>query len=71
MDALNSLYHKVSPGGYVIVDDYGALDACKQAVTDFRTRHQLNERIEKIDELGVYWKKEKEIDDCSVHSEVA
>ncbi len=25
MDALEALYDRVSPGGYVIVDDYGAV----------------------------------------------
>ena len=33
MDCLTNLYHKVSSGGFVIVDDYG-LGPCKQAVTD-------------------------------------
>jgi hypothetical protein len=37
MDALNALYHKVSPAGFVIVSDY-ILPACAQAVDDFRAR---------------------------------
>ncbi len=36
MDALEALYEKVSPGGFVIVDDYGAVPACAEAVHDFR-----------------------------------
>ena len=41
MDALEPLYDKVSPGGFVIVDDYGAMPACAEAVHDYRgrTRH--------------------------------
>ncbi len=31
MDALKYLYPKVSPGGYVIVDDYNSWAACRQA----------------------------------------
>src|SRR5581483_8243445 len=30
--ALENLYPKLSPRGYLIVDDYGAIDACKLAV---------------------------------------
>lgn len=57
MDALQNLYPKVSPGGYVIVDDYGAVAACKQAVDDYRTQHGIQETIEGIDWTGVFWKK--------------
>jgi O-methyltransferase len=31
MDTLVNLYPKLSEGGYVIVDDYGAIPACRQA----------------------------------------
>jgi O-methyltransferase len=57
MDALNSLYPKLSVGGYVIVDDYGALESCSQAVTDFRAQNGIDDEIEKVDWSGVYWKK--------------
>src|SRR3954469_17633661 len=30
--ALDALYPKLSPGGFVVVDDYGAIPGCKQAV---------------------------------------
>jgi O-methyltransferase len=57
MDALQNLYTKLSPGGYVIVDDYGAVPACKQAVDDFRREHAITAKMEEIDWTGVYWKK--------------
>lgn len=57
MDGLTSLYPKVSPGGYVIVDDYGAIRACRQAVQDYRDEHGITEEIVKIDYTGVYWKR--------------
>ncbi len=41
MDALRALYSKLSPGGYVIVDDYGSTPPCKQAVNDFRAEHKI------------------------------
>ncbi len=58
MDALTSLYPKLSIGGYVIVDDYGALDSCSQAVSDFRAQHGIVEKIQKVDWSGIFWRKE-------------
>ena len=57
MDGLNALYGKLSSGGYLIVDDYGAVPACKRAVEDFRLKHGISEPIEPIDWTGVYWRK--------------
>lgn len=57
IDALRSLYPKLSPGGYLIVDDYGAIPACKRAVTDFRESSGIDEPIETIDWTGVWWRR--------------
>lgn len=57
MDSLVSLYPKVSSGGYVIVDDYGSTPPSAKAVTDYRTKHGIDEPIVKIDWTGVYWRK--------------
>jgi len=59
MDALNSLYHKVSPGGFIIIDDYGCFKACALAVEDFRKEHGIEEPLHIIDFTGVYWRKSK------------
>jgi O-methyltransferase len=56
-DALVSLYPRLSPGGYLIIDDYHAVPACRQAAHDYRRRHGLTEKIEEIDGLGVFWQK--------------
>ncbi len=56
-EALRFLYKRVSPGGYVIVDDYGGIAACKKAVDDFRAANGIKESIEKIDPTGVYWRR--------------
>ena len=56
MDALNALFHKVSPGGYVIVDDYGTWPACKRAVDEYIQREGLRADLIPIDETGVYWR---------------
>jgi O-methyltransferase len=53
--ALESLYPKLAPGGYVIVDDYGAVPGCRQAVEDFRARERITERAEAIDWTGIFW----------------
>ena len=57
--SLEALYHKVSIGGFVIIDDYGYIDSCKQAVHDFLDKHSLHPTIQKIDWTGVFWKKEQ------------
>src|SRR6266702_2738256 len=51
-EALSFLYKRVSPGGFVIVDDYGGIAACKKAVDDFRAANGIKEPIEKIDPTG-------------------
>jgi O-methyltransferase len=58
MDALVPLYDKVSPGGFVIVDDYGAVPACAKAVHDFRAERGITEEIHPVDWTGAYWRKD-------------
>lgn len=55
MDVLDNLYPRLSPGGYAIIDDYGAVPACKQAVEDYRARHGIDEPIQTIDWTGIFW----------------
>ena len=57
MEALVHLYDKVSAGGFVIVDDYGALPNCRAAVEDFRRERGIEDPVQPIDWTGVYWKK--------------
>ena len=59
INALDSLYPKLNPGGFLIVDDYGAVEACRQAVHDYRSRHGIDEEIVPVDWTGVFWKKFK------------
>jgi O-methyltransferase len=58
MDALKNLYHKVSAGGFVIVDDYHSWPSCKAAVTDFLRERGLTPKIQDIDWTGAYWRVE-------------
>jgi O-methyltransferase len=55
---LQSLYRGLAPGGYLIVDDYGALEECRRAVDEFRDRHDLSEPLEKVDWTCVRWRRE-------------
>jgi len=50
---LRSLYDLVSPGGYVIVDDY-QLPSCAQAVNELRSRKKLRGKLES--RAGVFWR---------------
>jgi hypothetical protein len=55
--ALDALYPKVSAGGYVVVDDYGAYEPCARAVHDYRAAHGIDEPIEAADWSSVHWRK--------------
>ena len=44
-DALTNLYHKVVPGGYVYVDDFGSFEGCREAIDSFRTKHHIYEPL--------------------------
>lgn len=57
IDALNSLYPKLSSGGFTIIDDWGVVEGCKQAVLDYRKQHNITDEIIEIDPSSVYWKK--------------
>lgn len=57
LDALTNLYPKLSPGGYLIVDDYGCIPACRHAVEDYRQMHGIREEVKTIDWTGVYWQR--------------
>jgi len=57
MDALTALYPRLSVGGYVIVDDYGAMESCRLAVEDFRSDQGITDTIHRVDWTGVYWQR--------------
>jgi O-methyltransferase len=57
MDGLVNLYPKLSAGGFLIVDDYGAVAGCRQAVQDFRVSRGIREEIRDIDGIGVFWRR--------------
>ena len=56
MEALTTLYPKLSDGGYCIIDDY-ALSGARAAVDDFRRANSISADLVKVDFTGVYWRK--------------
>ena len=57
IDALTHLYPKLSPGGFLIVDDYGVIPACDRAVDDYRAAHDITEPTTRLEGIGIYWRK--------------
>lgn len=59
IQALDNLYPKLSVGGYVIIDDYGAMKTCASAVNDYRKMHDITDKIESAGWSIRFWKKTK------------
>jgi hypothetical protein len=57
IDPLRALYDKIPSGGWIIVDDYEWIAACKQAVHDFLDSRGLKPEIRHIDGVGVFFQK--------------
>jgi O-methyltransferase len=55
--ALEALYPGLQHDGYLMLDDYGYVDACDLAVEDFRREHGITEPIEQVDWQGARWRR--------------
>lgn len=80
MDALKVLYPRLSPGGFVIVDDFIDWEGCRDAVLDYRRMHNILEPIVLVPHLpgeilrGAYWRKSGRVDwakKSSLHTSAA
>ncbi len=56
--SLEALYPGLAQGGYLIVDDYGFVPACREAVEDYRREHGIGEEIVEVDWNCVRWRRE-------------
>jgi len=65
MDALTALYDKVSAGGFIIADDFGAVEGCRKAILEFRERREILGPLYDIDGYGAFWRKTPEAADAS------
>ena len=57
MDALTALEPRVSPGGFVIIDDYHGWIPCRQAVDDYRAANGITADMTTVDWTAVWWRK--------------
>jgi O-methyltransferase len=57
---LEELYDQVSPGGYIVIDDYGYWMGCRKAVDEFVERRQLDVKLLTIDETAIFLEKPQE-----------
>ncbi|MBV8246227.1 MAG: class I SAM-dependent methyltransferase [Candidatus Eremiobacteraeota bacterium] len=56
--ALDALYPKLQPGGYIIVDDYRSIPGCFKAVNDYRAEQHIREPFVVVDWTAVCWRRE-------------
>jgi O-methyltransferase len=56
-NGLENLYPNLSSGGYAIIDDYHLSPPCKEAVDDYRAKHDIQDEIREIGWSGVFWQK--------------
>ena len=54
---LNYLFDKVSLGGWIIIDDYWVVPACRSAVTDFFSSRGIAPQLHEIDGVGIFFQK--------------
>lgn len=57
MAVLENLYPKLSPGGFILIDDYPGIPECKAAVDDYRAREGITEEIRSFPNTG-WWRKQ-------------
>jgi len=59
MDGLVNLYPKLSPGGFIIIDDYGedTWTYCRRAVDQYREQNGIDAPLSKVDSECFYWQK--------------
>lgn len=58
VESLESLYDRVSPGGFVIIDDYGVVTGCRTAVDEFREMRGVAAPLIEVDHTCVFWRKD-------------
>jgi O-methyltransferase len=54
---LEHLYDKVSPGGYIVFDDFGYWEGCRRACREFLTARGIHAAPTLVDGIGAYFKK--------------
>ena len=55
-EILDLLYDRVSPGGYIVIEDFLS-PAAQKSIEVFRARRGIDDPIEQIDWSGAFWRK--------------
>ncbi|WP_334189686.1 TylF/MycF/NovP-related O-methyltransferase [Noviherbaspirillum sp.] len=55
--AIESLYPKLSPGGFIIVDDYGLPLGCRDAIDEYRHCNGIDAPIHWVNHQVIFWRK--------------
>ena len=60
---LDVFYDKVTPGGYIVLDDYGYWQGCNRAVAEFLSERGLGKiELVRTDRVGAYFRKPRGTD---------
>ncbi len=54
---LEKFYDSVQPGGYIVLDDYGAWEGCRMATDEFIAARALDVKLIQVDYTGFYFQK--------------
>ena len=54
---LKVMYPLVSPGGFVVIDDYGTFPGARRATEEYLLRVGETASLRRIDRSGRYWRK--------------
>jgi hypothetical protein len=54
---LETWYEKVSPGGYVLLNDYGVWEGCTTAVNEFFVNRRIGVRLQQPSGVGAWFRK--------------
>lgn len=57
-DVLEALYPKLSPGGFLIIDDYGLPVGCRRAVDEYRAEHGIEAPLTLVNDRIACWQRE-------------
>lgn len=60
--ALEVLYPKLSPGGFIIIDDYGLPFGCRRAVDEYREAFSIREPIQWANSQVAFWQRSLSVD---------
>ena len=54
---LETFEPNVSPGGFVVIDDYGFWEGAKEATHEYRVSRGIDASLVEVDQTAVFWRK--------------